>query len=950
MADTPEPERSLATILSELRPEASGLGARQTKAKVLERFGAATAPSRLDRYTILHELGRGGWGVVYAAYDTRLQRRVALKLLHERLTGERPDQLLHEAQAMARLSHRNVVAVHDVGEDDGQMFVVMDLVEGVSMHQWLARKRPPWPAIVERFIEAGRGLQGAHEAGLVHRDFKPSNVLMGDDGRVQVTDFGVAARQVDLQGPRAPAGTVGLQAPEILAEGPVGAAADQFSFCASLRQALETASGPSAPPWLEHVIARGVQERPEDRWPSMQELLDALDDRLRGGARRRQAIGLGALGAVTMAGAVGLWAGAAPTACESAATGTRNSVQAADASIRQAFVTASPERGEARWNAARTRLNAFAREIGDQRLDACAEPPTDDERRRQICLDRRGWELDSLLDVLQSAEPGVVEHATMAVTLLVEGRPCTDAVVGPPLPTREQYTRTLPAQQRLARAKELQHAGQYAAALEQAEVALSGAEGAGYEPLVAEAGYRRAIQLVFLGRYAEAREQLVRTLASAERGRHDHFVSWSQILLASVDGFYRGQPAAGRAWAEAARASISGLDDDPLLLGALLGTQGAIARAEGDYTRALDYAERALAARRASLPEHHPYVGAALLLVGNVRYERGEHDAALDVYEQALAIRTDALGPDHSETGVAHNNVALPLMALQRTQEADAHLRRALEIWSRTPSDVMHVLRARYNRLQIAITERRLEQAHQGLAALRDDIEAQAPDNLGLLANTETSLASVSIERGDFEGARRHLEAARARTPAEHPGHGDIEGRLGELALAQRDFARARTHSSRALEIARVSYEAEAPAVLGARVALASAECEGGELNAAALAELMVLRELAGHAPSAPLRRIDVDQRIVRCHVAGGRPEDARAWFAKLEEPTPDEPAFDVSSRALAELWSLQAERALGSLGTDCAARLKRVELALGPSRPRYASWLDELRECDTNR
>ena len=148
---------------------------------------------RIGRYRLERILGRGGMGLVYAAWDEELERRVALKLLHaERIDGQQVARLRREAQALAQLSHENVVTVFEVDEHEGQVFIAMELVEGRSLDRWLARKVRTWAEVLDVFIAAGRGLSAAHEKGLVHRDFKPANVIIADDGRVKVLDFGLA--------------------------------------------------------------------------------------------------------------------------------------------------------------------------------------------------------------------------------------------------------------------------------------------------------------------------------------------------------------------------------------------------------------------------------------------------------------------------------------------------------------------------------------------------------------------------------------------------------------------------------------------------------------------------------------------------------------------------------------------------------------------------------------
>jgi len=218
----------------------------------------------VDRYLVVQRLGEGGMGVVYAAYDAELDRKVALKLLRgQGDDAEGHARLLREAQAMARVSHPNVIAIHDVGSFRDRVFMAMDLVEGSTLYHWAKEKGRPWAEVARAFLDAGRGLAAAHAAGLVHRDFKPQNVLIGRDGRVFVTDFGLArmaeagAREetvaadaseretevrspldTSLTGDGVVLGTPRYMSPEQHLALSVDARADQFSFCASLYWAL----------------------------------------------------------------------------------------------------------------------------------------------------------------------------------------------------------------------------------------------------------------------------------------------------------------------------------------------------------------------------------------------------------------------------------------------------------------------------------------------------------------------------------------------------------------------------------------------------------------------------------------------------------------------------------------------------------------------------------------
>ncbi|EDM79940.1 WD-repeat protein [Plesiocystis pacifica SIR-1] len=203
--DTERPRGTLASdspTPSPLRGKALGLETRQQKAELeAALFGTPETPVHIGHYTIIGTVGAGGMGVVYVAQDQRLGRRVALKLLRSNRVGRRARvRLQREAQAMARLAHPNVVTVHEVGEhEDDELFVAMEFVGGSNLRDWLKAEPRTWRAIVDTFLQAGEGLAAAHDAGLVHRDFKPDNVLVGDDGRVRVADFGLAQHTPDIE-------------------------------------------------------------------------------------------------------------------------------------------------------------------------------------------------------------------------------------------------------------------------------------------------------------------------------------------------------------------------------------------------------------------------------------------------------------------------------------------------------------------------------------------------------------------------------------------------------------------------------------------------------------------------------------------------------------------------------------------------------------------------------
>jgi len=275
---------------------------------------------RLGRYLLLDELGRGGMGVVHAAFDEDLGRKIAIKIVN--VQGEAPSKaertrLLREAQALAMFTHPNIVAVFDVGESEQGIFVAMEYVPGFTLRQWRSEEKQWWRK-VQVLLEAGRGLAAAHAAGLVHRDFKPDNVLISRDGRVKVADFGLARVEgaiEDLESTRshrdvlgeevtrtgARMGTPAYMAPEQHLGETATAQSDQFSFCVALWETLfgsapfgrtnkfelakRVTSGQREPipaghavnPRIQRALERGLLPNPADRHASMDQLLSELE-------------------------------------------------------------------------------------------------------------------------------------------------------------------------------------------------------------------------------------------------------------------------------------------------------------------------------------------------------------------------------------------------------------------------------------------------------------------------------------------------------------------------------------------------------------------------------------------------------------------------------------------------------------------------------------------------
>ena len=422
----------------------------------------------VDRFVVLDLLGRGGMGVVYMAYDPELDRKVALKLLHpsERNSSDPRAQLLAEAQVMARISHANVIAIYDVGTYREQVFAAMELVEGTTLRRWIAERRT-WREVVDVFLLAGEGLAAAHAAGVVHRDFKPENVLLGGDGRVKVSDFGLAADPSPTTGHIA--GTPGYLAVEGFRPGGVDARGDQFSFCVALHEALHGRRPFSAqelddfvaevrrgPPLdggsrvsarLNHVVRRGLALAPEDRYPSMRELLTDIRRAVTAHRmRRRMTATVGALALAIGATAivVDAWAVAQQLPCADAEArlagiwdrGRRDAVKAA-------FVRTATPAATAAFDRVAAAIDRYAADWIAIRIEACAATEVRHEQSaallelRMACLDQARFQLRELSNVLVAADADTVQKAESAVVLPALDR-CSDrdalrAIVSPPL-------------------------------------------------------------------------------------------------------------------------------------------------------------------------------------------------------------------------------------------------------------------------------------------------------------------------------------------------------------------------------------------------------------------------------------------------------------------------------------------------------------------------------------
>lgn len=481
--------------LGEARPQAESAALVLARAKVAAAlFGASADKHILGRFAVLDRLGTGGMGVVYAAYDTELDRRVALKMI-TLAEGDRAAALA-EAKALAKLSHPNVVPVYDVGSvadertlggsgaegrrgvNAGRVYIVMELVRGSTLGVWGQGR--PLREVVAMYRQAAQGLAAAHAAGLVHRDFKPANAIVGEDGRLRVVDFGLAT--VDGGG-RAGAGTAGYMAPE-QATGAVTAAADQYSFAVTLGEAIPA----PRPGWVEAVVARGSQRDPAQRYASMSDLVRALDRdprkvwprRITVGAIAGLAVSVGVLATRSSEAVAG------PSLCDGADERIAAIWPAREAAFAK-LAAASPYGAEL-VRALAPQLERYQERWVREADAACYVHATGWQSdalydRRIACLDRATAALSTVAELAPTIAGA---NLARAVAALPAPEACGDpsAVERPPA---AQAVQVAELESKLASTRVMTAAGRAEQSAAQARAIVATARTLGYRPLLADA-------------------------------------------------------------------------------------------------------------------------------------------------------------------------------------------------------------------------------------------------------------------------------------------------------------------------------------------------------------------------------------------------------------------------------------------------------------------------------
>jgi tetratricopeptide (TPR) repeat protein/predicted Ser/Thr protein kinase len=827
--------------------------------------GPATRLARgttVGRYVVIDVVGSGGMGVVYSAFDPELDRKVALKLLRPEARANvgsmrARDRLLREAQAMAKLSHPNVLPVFDVGTYESAVFVALEFIEGDTLRAWLDRQKPAWRDIVDVLGKAGRGLAAAHAEGLVHRDFKPENVLLGRRGDVRVMDFGLARPAADSESAeatrtdgRAPIidgdhltktgfvlGTPAYMAPEQHRDAPIDARADQFAYCVTLYEAVygerpfagriasevmaaamaravrPPPQGSKVPRWLRRVILRGLAPDPAERWPDMATLVAELD------RDRRAPVMLAAVVTATTALAVagGFVFGRNTddtSPCEVHRTDLDEvwSVQRR-ADIGTQFATSAAPYAAETWLRAATGIDAWTTQWIAARVEACdatrvrSEQNESTMERRGLCLDRRRAQLEGLLGVFAVADAAVVERAIASVAALDPVASCSHAHelgggVAPPSPEIAAEVERVRGE--LARLRPLQSTARLGEALAMAVTARDTAIALGYAPLVAEARVDHGIATADLGELEPGIAEITAAIDLAEENGQDALVARAEIALVGYVAEL-GKSTEAERWAVAATAKLRRIGGDERLEARLLTQRSGVADESGKYDAARQHAQAAVELW-SRLETPGPERAMALGNLGRVAYRAQDFAGAREHFEQAREAAEKVYGPKHPEIAKLWSNIAAALHAQGEMDASGEALERSLAVFEAAlPPDHpdiattltnLSAFKYRVGRYDeaIAISQRVIEMRRRMLGA-------RSPKIAGSLNNQ--AIALLALGRLD-EALARYQEALALIDGAFPDGHPEAAGLLtgiGDVLVRKQDFDAAVPVLERALAI-----------------------------------------------------------------------------------------------------------------------------------------------------
>ncbi len=843
-------------------------------------------------------------GVVFAAHDPELDRQVAIKLMHASSAmpdAEGRDGRLREAQATARLVHRNLVTIHDVGSVGGRLFVAMELIDGPTLRRWMQSRRS-WREIVVVLRAAGEGLAAAHAAGILHLDVKPENVLLAADGRVVLTDFGLAPAERVATG---------------------SAAEDQRDFCKMAHEALfgappsttgdEPSGGRPIPRWLRRAVLRGLAPAPDDRHADMRALLAAIDPPRRF-SPKRIVVGLG-LGVAAAGGATwalqprlsqvnycdrvvehieGLWNTERRHAIESAFLDTREPA-AADA-----------------WVLVSANVDGFARTWVDAQLEVCqvqqdGSVPRETVMLRVTCLERQLSKAAALLDALTEADAQTVLNAASVVGGLGSPARCEDDVR---LSRREAARAAIPPEVRreldqdIQRAETLIDTAKYADAMIAAKATLERAR-------EVSDGWTEAEALLVVATVhqwfadGQAEQAFHDTLSAAIGAQHDRVAAVATIGLielwspASEGGITRVEQ-----WRRHCDALIESLGGNDSLEAELAVAVGGFYQKAGRYDEASAAYEAALAYPRDTV--RTTLLAYASANLGGIAAAHGRYDEALTRLRAGRDMLVEAFGPRHPNSASATLNVGSALAELGDLEGAREEHRTALAVleenFGRDHPALAPALRMlAWNALSRRRFAEALPYAERALAiaiGTGDDARGESTArSLAMLATIELELGRVDDA---FAHAKAALDLALETLGAEHPETAEFEIDFGMAAIAHGDDAAAREHFARAIARREQAMGANDSEVGRAWAGIAELELDRGH-HREAIAAATRAHDIAATAQR-EVGRAEATFLLARALMSGGNPDERARARALAEQARLDVVAAGPSWSAHAEM------------------------------------------------
>jgi eukaryotic-like serine/threonine-protein kinase len=820
--------------------------------------------SLVGRYVVIERVGAGAMGLVVRAYDPKLKREVALKLIRRGRGGsEARARLLREAQALARLAHPNVVAVYDAEDTRHGVAIAMEYAPGGTLRDWLAARPRSWREVLPVVLSAAAGIAAAHRAGLVHRDIKPDNILVAGDGRVRVTDFGLARGEpavtsrdpfgMTLDGDEALTlegsimGTPGYMAPEQHARAPTDARSDQYALCIVLWEAIhgtrpfsgrdldelgaaKRAGPPRAAPtraipgWLHATLVKGLSADPEQRWPSIEALQEALTSGASRQRRNRSVLALA--GVLTFASTAVLWSQldhrAHLAACADAARSIHVDVwdDGARDALRRGLLSTRASHAVTTHDKVVTMIDAYASKWQSLRGETCVAEvegrlETEIAHRSAQCFEEHGDGLRALIDVLaesSESDGDVVRRAVIAVARLPRIEECADHVtlaarpLPPPDPTLR--VRGTALRKQMQRARGLDAAGRHEEAFSLAAEVVTEAGSAGLVTLELEAEHLAGGHAQRADRLEEGARRLRRALVEAGRIGLDEVAADAALGLVWTVGRKLARREEGLAYADLAAVLVERLGDHDggLRRATLASNVASIRLAHGEYDEAERLYARALELDERILGRDHIQLASSYNNLAGVAFARGAYDEAERLLRRSAEIREAALGPDHPDVALALINLGSVNYRRGAYDEAEAMFVRTLEVREAIsgPNDA-GVADALVNLGAVHLVRHKYEDALRAFERALEIHEAvQGPDHpqvamvLGNLATTHRTMGALHEAE---KAHRRALAIDEQVFGAEHHTVATQVGNLGDLLRERGEYEEAEVMLRRSLEI-----------------------------------------------------------------------------------------------------------------------------------------------------